>query len=193
MDWKYITAITITLITMPLITFAIQHDAPYLNLEKKYKKEWTSQGKKIDQKLSDLKKKYGKRPNIIYVLADDVGWGELGCYLGGKLRGTPTPNLDRMSKGGMKFLSHYSEPSCTPTRLALLTGRHPVRTGVNAVLWPGQTEGLDPEEVTVAELLSEAGYHTAMFGKWHVGELEEQAPENQGFDYAYYQLYRLGR
>lgn len=98
MDWKYITAITITLITMPLITFAIQPDAPYLNLEKKYKKEWTSQDKKIDQKLSDLKKKYGKRPNIIYVLADDVGWGELGSYLGGKLRGTPTPNLDRMAK-----------------------------------------------------------------------------------------------
>jgi arylsulfatase len=89
----------------------------------------------------------------------------------------------------MKFMSHYSEPSCTPTRLALLTGRHPVRTGVDIVLWPGQTQGLMPEEVTIAEVLSDAGYHTAMFGKWHVGDLEKYAPERQGFDYAYYGLY----
>lgn len=94
-----------------------------------------------------------------------------------------------MAAQGMKLLSHYSEPSCTPTRLALLTGRHPVRTGVDIVLWPGQTQGLAPEEVTIAELLSKAGYHTAMFGKWHVGDLAEHAPERQGFDYAYYGLY----
>ena len=123
------------------------------------------------------------------MLGDDVGWGELGSYLGGKLRGTPTPNLDRLAQQGMQFLAHYSEPSCTPTRLALLTGRHPLRTGVDIVLWPGQKQWLAPEEVTIAEILSAAGYHTAMFDKWHAGDMEQHAPENQGFDYAYYGLY----
>ncbi len=150
---------------------------------------WKKEDKSIDEKLAALEKRFGKKPNIIYILADDIGWGELGSYGGGKLRGTPTPNLDKMAARGMRFLSHYSEPSCTPTRLALLTGRHPVRTGVDIVLWPGQKQGLADDEVTVAEMLSEAGYHTAMFGKWHVGDLEEHAPENQGFDNAYYGLY----
>ena len=86
----------------------------------------------------------------------------------------------------MRFWAAYAEPSCTPSRIAINTGRHPFRTGVNSVLWPGQTLGLPPEEVTIAEVLSDVGYRTAMWGKWHLGELPEQAPENQGYDYAYY-------
>ena len=168
---------------------AYQPDAPHQKAMQENAKTWQKEDKAIDARLADLKKRFGKKPNIIYILGDDIGWGELGSYLGGKLRGTPTPNLDRMAKEGMQFLSHYSEPSCTLTRLALLTGRHPVRTGVDIVLWSGQTQGLAPEEITVAEMLSDAGYHTAMFGKWHVGDLEQHAPENQGFDYAYYGLY----
>ncbi len=168
---------------------AYQPDAPFLEAQKKHKEEWASEDKSLDKTLAALEKKYGKKPNIVYVLADDIGWGELGSYSGGAVRGTPTPNLDRMADQGMKFMSHYSEPSCTPTRLALLTGRYPARTGVDIVLWPGHTQGLADEEVTVAEVLSDAGYSTAMFGKWHVGELEEHAPERQGFDYAYYGLY----
>ena len=168
---------------------AYQPDAPYQQAMQENAGNWAKEDGAIDARLADLEKRFGKKPNIIYVLADDIGWGELGSYLGGKLRGTPTPNLDKMAQQGMQFLSHYSEPSCTPTRLALLTGRHPVRTGVDIVLWPGQTQGLAPEEVTIAEMLSAAGYHTAMFGKWHVGDLEPHAPENQGFDYAYYGLY----
>jgi len=91
----------------------------------------------------------------------------------------------------MQFLSFYAEPSCTPTRLAINTGRHPFRTGCTTVLWPGGPEhlGLHPEEVTVAEILSDAGYHTAMWGKWHIGDSEEMAPEAQGFDYAHYGLF----
>ena len=186
----------LSLITTTLLFFilgpavsAYQGDAPFEKAREENKKDWDKEDRSIDRKLAKLKKKHGKSPNIIYILGDDVGWGELGSYLGGKLRGTPTPNLDNMAKQGMQFLSHYSEPSCTPTRLALLTGRHPVRTGVDIVLWPGQTQGLAPGEITVAEMLSDAGYHTAMFGKWHVGDLEQHAPENQGFDYAYYGLY----
>ena len=155
---------------------AYQPDAPFRKAMQENAEAWKKEDRAIDKKLAELEKRFGKKPNIIYVLGDDVGWGELGSYLGGKLRGTPTPNLDGLAQQGMQFLAHYSEPSCTPTRLALLTGRHPVRTGVDIVLWPGQTQGLAPEEVTVAEMLSAAGYHTAMFGKWHVGDWKAGAP-----------------
>ncbi|MDJ0928368.1 MAG: sulfatase-like hydrolase/transferase, partial [Gammaproteobacteria bacterium] len=168
---------------------AYQPDAPFATARERNADAWADENRDLTARLDKLRKKFGKRPNIIYILADDIGWGELGSFLGGAARGTPTPNLDQMAASGMIWMSHYSEPSCTPTRLALLTGRYPVRTGVDIVLWPGQTQGLEPGEVTVAEILSEAGYHTAMFGKWHVGDLERHAPERQGFDIAYYGLY----
>lgn len=177
------------LLAMPGIASAVQHDSPYLRLERKHKERYEAEDRRIDERLNALQERFGKRPNIIYILADDVGWGELGWQGGGKHRGTPTPELDRMGFEGMRFWSAYAEPSCTPSRIAINTGRHPVRTGLLSVLWPGQTEGLSPDEVTVAEVLSEAGYHTAMWGKWHMGELPEHAPENQGYDYAYYGLF----
>lgn len=189
---RIVKALSLTissLIGLPASAMAIQHDGPYYDYEKKNKEKIAEDKAKVDAKLAALKEKFGKSPNIIYILTDDIGWGELGCYMGGKLRGTPSPTLDQMADEGMKFLSNYTEPSSTPTRLALLTGRYPTRTGVNGVLWPGATDGLAAEEITVAEVLKEAGYHTGMWGKWHVGELPEAAPENQGFDYAYYGLY----
>ncbi|MGB0258518.1 MAG: sulfatase-like hydrolase/transferase, partial [Coraliomargarita sp.] len=165
------------------------HDAPYYNSLQQHGPKWAKEDQSIDQKLAELEAKHGKKPNIIYILADDIGWGELGCYGGGKVRGTPTPNLDRMAADGMKFLSNYTEPACTPTRIALMTGRYPVRTGVSGVLWPGEKQGLVQDEVTIAELLSDAGYDTAMWGKWHVGETEVQSPESHGFDQSFYMLY----
>ena len=170
-------------------SIAAQFDAPYYDLQKKNKDQWATEDKKINKKLAALEKKFGKKPNIIYVLADDVGWGEMGWQGGGKHRGTPTPELDKMAHEGMRFWAAYSEPSCTPSRIAINTGRHPVRTGLLSVLWPGQTEGLSGKEVTVAEVLSKAGYNTAMWGKWHLGEETEHLPENQGYDYAYYGLW----
>ena len=166
-----------------------QFDAPFLKLQQKNKAKWAAEDREINKKLAALERKFGKKPNIIYVLTDDVGWGELGWQGGGKHRGTPTPYLDKMAYEGMRFFHSYAEPSCTPSRTAIMTGRHPVRTGLLSVLWPGQTEGLSPEEVTLAEVLSAGGYHTAMWGKWHLGELPKHAPENQGFDYAYYGLF----
>jgi arylsulfatase len=157
--------------------------------KEKHKKQWDQEDKEIDKKLATLEKKFGKKPNIIYILADDIGWGELGWQGGGKHRGTPTPTLDKMAYEGMRFWSAYAEPSCTPSRIAINTGRHPVRTGLLSVLWPGQTEGLSPKEVTVAEVLSDAGYHTAMWGKWHIGDQPEHCPTNQGYDYAFYGLF----
>ncbi len=178
-----------TFLASSQIAWAFQPDAPFLALQAREKAAWAEQDKAIEAKLTALRERFGKPPNIIYILADDVGWGELGWQGGGKHRGVPTPELDKMAFEGMRFWHAYAEPSCTPSRIAINTGRHPVRTGLLSVLWPGQTEGLSPEEVTVAEVLSEAGYHTAMWGKWHLGELPGQAPENQGYDYAYYGLF----
>jgi arylsulfatase len=187
---KIFIAVSIALlIALPCTVWAAQFDAPFYDLQKKKQKEWAKEDKQIEKKLKALRKKFGKRPNIVYILTDDIGWGELGWQGGGKHRGTPTPELDKMAFEGMRFWSAYAEPSCTPTRIAIMTGRHPVRTGLLSVLWPGQTEGLSPKEVTIAEVLSKVGYHTAMWGKWHLGELPEHAPHNQGFDYAYYGLF----
>jgi arylsulfatase len=168
---------------------AAQFDAHHYKLKARKEAQWSQEDRGINRRLAALEQRFGKKPNIIYVLADDVGWGELGWQGGGKHRGTPTPTLDAMAKEGMAFWSAYAEPSCTPSRIALNTGRHPVRTGLLSVLWPGQVEGLSPQEVTVAEVLSEVGYNTAMWGKWHLGDEEQFAPENQGYDYAYYGLF----
>ncbi len=166
-----------------------QFDAPYYQHSNKHKARWEAENREIKSKLAALEKRFGKKPNIIYILGDDIGWGELGWQGGGKVLGQPTPNLDQMAFEGMRFWSAYAEPSCTPTRIALNTGRHPVRTGVNGVMWPGNTLGLPSGEITIASLLKKAGYHTAMWGKWHMGDLREHAPENRGYDYAYYGLY----
>ena len=176
-------------IGLPLQVNAYQPDGPHATHAKKNAAKWAEEDKEIDARLTALEKKFGKKPNIIYVLADDVGWGEMGWQGGGKHRGTPTPELDNMATEGMRFWTAYAEPSCTPSRIAINTGRHPVRTGLLTVLWPGQTDGLSGKEVTVAEVLSEAGYNTAMWGKWHLGEEPEHLPESQGYDYAYYGLW----
>lgn len=168
---------------------AYQADAQFSEELNRHAEEWRRQDAQVGQRLEALVKRFGKRPNIIYILADDIGWGELGAYGGGKVRGTPTPTLDAMAQQGMKLLSHYAEPLCTPTRVALATGRIPIRTGVTQLLYPGHTQGLVKEEYALAQLLSDAGYDTAMFGKWHMGELDEHQPTNHGFDYAYYTLY----
>ena len=179
----------IMIIVSSLCGYAYQPDAAFLKFQGKHKAEWVKQDVQINSKLAALEKRFGKKPNIIYILTDDIGWGELGWQGGGKHRGTPTPTLDKLARGGMRFWSAYAEPSCTPSRIAINTGRHPVRTGLLSVLWPGQPEGLSPDEVTIAELLSDGGYHTAMWGKWHLGDHEEHSPTNQGYDYAYYGLF----
>ena len=130
---------------------AVQPDAPFIEHAKKNQAKWIAEDRQIDARLETLRKRFGKRPNIIYILADDVGWGELGWQGGGKHRGTPTPELDKLAHEGMRFWTAYAEPSCTPSRIAINTGRHPVRMGLLSVLWPGQTEGLSSKEVTVAD------------------------------------------
>ena len=180
-----LTFLTAFVIAIPLAALAIQPDAEYLVREKQFGKQWAAEDKQVREKLAALEKKFSKKPNIIFILADDIGYTELGAYGGGKVRGFATPNLDRMADEGIRLLSFYSEPACTPTRAALMTGRHPVRTGLLGVLFPGTVGmGVVDEEETVAELLSKAGYRTGMFGKWHLGAEPENYPINQGFDEA---------
>ena len=113
---------------------AYQPDAVFDDSMKKNKQKWSEEDTEVTARLAQLRQQFGRAPNVVLILADDIGWGELGSFLGGKLRGTPTPNLDDLAEDGLTLMSHYSEPSCTPTRLALLTGRYPVRTGVTTCL-----------------------------------------------------------
>ncbi len=119
-------------------------------------------------------------PNFIIIYADDMGYGDLGCY-GAEL--IKTPHLDQMASQGMRFTSFYScSPVCTPSRAGILTGRYPIRSGLNRVLFPYSTEGIGSGEVTLAQALKEGGYSTACIGKWHLGHLPEFLPTRHGFD-----------
>ena len=121
------------------------------------------------------------RPNIVLMVQDNLGWGEVGVYGGGILRGAETPRIDALAAQGMKLLNFNVEAQCTPSRSALMTGRHPIRSGTHSVVW-GMLYGMTQWEVTIAELLSDEGYATGMFGKWHLGDTEGRFPTNQGFD-----------
>ena len=122
------------------------------------------------------------QPNVVLILADNLGWGELGCYGGGAIRGAPTPRIDALALEGTRFLNFNVESDCVPTRSALMTGRHPIRTGAIQSVPAGLLQGIIPWEKTIAELFSEAGYATAMFGKWHLGDKEGRYPKDKGFD-----------
>lgn len=133
------------------------------------------------QKIAARANRRNRRPNFLVFLMDDVGWGDFGCYGGGIAVGAPTPNFDRAAREGLQLTSCYSEPSCSPSRATLLTGRIPNRHGLHRPPMYGEAGGLQGE-VTLAELLSAAGYTTHAVGKWHVGENRESQPQNVGFD-----------
>lgn len=122
------------------------------------------------------------KPNIVLILMDNFGWGELGVYGGGILRGAPTPRIDKLASEGMRLLNFNVEAQCTPSRAALLTGRYAVRTGNSTVPLETPLYGLTQWEYTMAEMLSDAGYATAMYGKWHLGQTPGRYPTDQGFD-----------
>src|ERR1700751_81582 len=126
-----------------------------------------------------------KKPNFVMIMTDDVGWGDLGSYGGGIMRGAPTPNLDRMAAGGMRFLNYYGQASCTAGRASFITGLIPIRTSLSSVLVPGDPNGLTAETPTIAEFLKKAGYSTVQLGKWHLGDRPETFPTAHGFDEMY--------
>ena len=124
-----------------------------------------------------------RRPNIIYMLSDNLGYGDLGAYGGGVIRGAPTPRLDSLAAQGIRFTNFNVEAECTPSRSALMTGRYAIRSGTTrAMPVPGIPQGLAPWEYTMAEMLRDAGYDTAMLGKWHIGASPGRFPTDQGFD-----------
>lgn len=123
------------------------------------------------------------RPNIIVILADDLGNADLG-YRGSKIR---TPNIDALAQGGVRLESYYGQQLCTPARAALMTGRYPMRMGLQTgVIFPGHTYGLPTDETTLPQALKASGYDTAMVGKWHLGHADRKYwPQNRGFDHFY--------
>ena len=127
------------------------------------------------------KSKLTPKPNIVFIFADDLGYGDLGCY---GAQDIATPNIDRLANDGIRFTDFYSGSSvCSPSRAALLTGRLPQRMGMNGVFWPTSYTGLSPSEITIPEILKKSKYVTGMVGKWHLGHREKFLPLQQGFDY----------
>lgn len=124
------------------------------------------------------------KPNIVFILTDDLGYTDLGCY---GATGLETPNLDRLAGEGIRFTNFYAPAGVsTPTRASLMTGCYPKRVGLHvAVLPPDTHSGLNPDEITIAEIFNEEGYSTCCIGKWHLGLLPEVKPNSQGFDYYY--------
>lgn len=167
----------------------IIHDAEQDILQEQYGEQWAKQDVEIQEKLDALYEKFGKRPNIVHIMWDDNSFGEVGIEEFNKIRGFDTPRLNKMGEEGITFTRMYTEPSCTPTRAAALTGRLAVRSGMYTVAFPPEGSGLPEEEVTIAEILSQAGYNTAFFAKAHQGDIEESYMHNQGFDEAQFSLY----
>jgi arylsulfatase A-like enzyme len=121
----------------------------------------------------------GGKPNIVFILVDNVGWGAFGVY-GGTI---PTPRIDKLASEGIRFNNYNVEAQCTPSRSAIMTGRYSVRSGTYRVPFPGEgLSGMSPWEYTIAKLLSDAGYATALYGKWHLGDTQGRLPNDQGYD-----------
>jgi arylsulfatase A-like enzyme len=122
------------------------------------------------------------KPNIVFLLMDNLGYGEVGCYGGGITRGAPTPRIDKLATEGTRLTNFNVEAQCSPSRSAIMTGRFSIRSGTHSVPIGGGLDGLTQWEVTIAETLSAAGYATAHFGKWHLGSEQGRLPNDQGFD-----------
>ena len=170
------------------------HDSEYYILEAQNADKWAADDKTVDAKLAAFKAKNdGKPPNILYILIDDIGFGDLGIPELNAIRGYKTPAINKFSDEGMRLARMYTEPSCTPTRVAFMTGRQPYRNGMGDTAVDISGFGLADKEVTLAEVLSEVGYNTVHIGKWHMGDIMEAWPNHQGFDFAAFPIHQQGQ
>lgn len=126
-----------------------------------------------------------QKPNVVFILADNVGYGDLGPYGGGELRGAPTPRLDQLAREGLRLTQFLVEPACTPSRAALMTGQYSIRNGLSLIAIEGSPYTLPARAFTMGELFKGAGYATAIFGKWHLGGAPQSLPTAHGFDEFY--------
>jgi arylsulfatase len=193
--WRAATAALLGLTaSTSLVAKDIVFDTEYYILEAQNAEKWARDDEAVDRKLAEFKNKNGgKPPNILYILIDDLGFGDMGIPELNKVRGYETPNVNEFAREGMRFVRMYTEPSCTPTRVAFMTGRQPHRNGMGDTAVDIAGFGLAAKEVTLAEALSEVGYNTVHIGKWHMGDIEESWPHNQGFDYAAFPVHQQGQ
>ena len=126
-----------------------------------------------------------QKPNVVFILADNVGYGDLGVYGGGELRGAPTPRIDQLANEGLRLTQFLVEPACTPSRAALMTGQYSIRNGLSLIAVEGSPNTLSARAFTMGELFKNAGYATAIFGKWHLGSESQSLPTAHGFDEFY--------
>ncbi len=167
----------------------IVHDAEYYLVEEQNEEAWAAEDQDLDGRLAALRDKHGTPPNIIHIMWDDTAFGDVGIDALSVIRGFDTPNLNRMRDEGIMFTRMYTEAACTPSRAAAITGRHAMRSGMGVVDWPLIFGGLSGDEVTTANVLSDAGYATAFYSKWHLGDIEESYAHRQGFDEALFLPY----
>jgi len=158
------------------------HDAEYYVLFDQHGDQWAVEDAELDERLAELEARSGRKPNIVHVMWDDMAFGDAGIPAFNKIRGFDTPQSNRMAAEGALFTRYMTEAACTPSRAACMTGRYAVRSGMYNVAFPVEAAGLDGEEVSIASVLSDAGYATAFYGKWHLGDIEESYPHNHGFD-----------
>ncbi|MGB1140219.1 MAG: sulfatase-like hydrolase/transferase [Halioglobus sp.] len=172
----------------------IVHDAEFYILKEQKGAEWAQEDKDLDARLAAHRNDNGgKPPNIVYILIDDIGFGDLGSKTLNMIRGYETPSINQFARDGMRMARMYTEPSCTPTRVAMMTGRQPQRNGMANTQVDISGFGLADEEVTLAEVLSGVGYNTVHIGKWHMGDIMESWPNHQGFDFAAFPIHQQGQ
>ena len=157
----------------------IVHDSEYYILEAQNAERWAADDKAVDEKLAAFRQRNGgKAPNLLYILVDDIGFGDLGIPELNAIRGYKTSSINKLADEGMRIARMYTEPSCTPTRVAFMTGRQPYRNGMGNTAVDIAGFGLAGKEVTLAEILSESGYNTVHIGKWHMGDIMEAWPNH---------------
>jgi arylsulfatase len=145
---------------------------------------------KVKEAVARAEEKSGKKPNILFIMGDDVGWFNIGAYHRGIMSGK-TPNLDKLASQGMLFTDYYAEASCTAGRASFITGQIPLRTGLTTVGQAGADVGMPAQACTIATALKSLGYATGQFGKNHLGDLNKYLPTLHGFDEFHGYLYHL--